>query len=71
MEVGQTPANRSSTTTARHLMVSFNVKQYAGSQFAYPADWLPAVSAATISNTPGQFCIHLSGSRVGGHLARL
>lgn len=38
--------NRSATATARHLLVSFNVKQYAGSQFVYPADFLPAVTAA-------------------------
>jgi hypothetical protein len=38
--------NRSANATARHLMVSFNVKQFAGSQFAYPTDWLPAVTAA-------------------------
>lgn len=38
--------NRSSTGTARHFLLSFNVKQYAGSQFVYPADFLPAVTAA-------------------------
>lgn len=38
--------NRSANGTARHLVVSFGVKQFAGSQFAYPADWLPAVTAA-------------------------
>ncbi|GLZ85953.1 hypothetical protein Pres01_20040 [Metapseudomonas resinovorans] len=38
--------NRSATAIARHLVVSFNVKQYAGSQFTYPADFLPAVTAA-------------------------
>ncbi len=39
--------NRSANGTARHLAVSFNVKQYAGSQFVYPADFLPAITAAT------------------------
>ncbi|MGB4075361.1 hypothetical protein [Pseudomonas sp.] len=38
--------NRSATASARHLAVSFNIKQYAGSQFVYPADFLPAVTAA-------------------------
>ncbi len=38
--------NRSATATARHLVVSFNIKQYAGSQFTYPSDFLPAVTAA-------------------------
>lgn len=38
--------NRSANGWARHLAVSFNVKQYAGSQFVYPADFLPAVTAA-------------------------
>ncbi|WJN57542.1 HAD family hydrolase [Pseudomonas sp. SO81] len=38
--------NRSSTATARHFLLSFNIKQYAGSQFVYPADFLPAVTAA-------------------------
>ncbi len=38
--------NRSAMATARHLVVSFNIKQYAGSQFVYPADFLPAVTAA-------------------------
>lgn len=38
--------NRSVNATARHLVVSFNAKNFAGSQFAYPADFLPAVAAA-------------------------
>lgn len=38
--------NRSAAAHARHLVVSFNVKQYAGSQFVYPGDFLPAVTAA-------------------------
>lgn len=38
--------NRSATATARHLMVTFNIKNFAGSQFVYPADFLPAVAAA-------------------------
>lgn len=39
--------NRSQTATARHLAVSFAVKGFAGTQFAYPADFLPALTAAT------------------------
>lgn len=38
--------NRSAIVHARHLAISFNVKQYAGSQFLYPGDFLPAVTAA-------------------------
>ncbi|NQD95565.1 hypothetical protein HP532_23180, partial [Pseudomonas sp. CrR25] len=38
--------NRSATASARHLVVSFAIKQYAGSQFVYPADFLPATTAA-------------------------
>jgi hypothetical protein len=47
--------NRSATATARHFMLSFNVKNYAGSQFAYPADFFPAVaSAAGFDLGPGE-----------------
>lgn len=38
--------NRSTTAVARHLAVSFNTKSFAGSQFVYPTDWLPATTAA-------------------------
>lgn len=31
---------------ARHFMVSFNVKQFAGTQFTYPNDFLPCLDAA-------------------------
>ena len=39
--------NRSANATARHLAVSFAVKAFAGTQFTYPADFLPALTAAT------------------------
>jgi FMN phosphatase YigB (HAD superfamily) len=38
--------NRSASATARHVAVTFNVKGFAGSQFSYPADFLPALNAA-------------------------
>lgn len=47
--------NRSASASARHLVVSFNIKQYAGSQFVYPADFLPAVTAvAAFDLGPGE-----------------
>jgi hypothetical protein len=47
--------NRSSTAVARHLVLSFNTKFFAGSQFSYPADWLPAVTAAVAFDVgPGE-----------------
>jgi hypothetical protein len=47
--------NRSATATARHLAVSFNAKSFAGTQFAYPADWLPATAAAVAFDVgPGE-----------------
>lgn len=39
--------NRSQSATARHLVVTFNVKGFAGTQFEYPADFLPAIAATT------------------------
>jgi len=41
--------NRSANAnaTARHFAVSFAVKGFAGTQFAFPADFLPALTAAT------------------------
>src|SRR5690606_28200601 len=36
--------NRSATAIAKHLVVSFNLKPFAGSQFVYPADCLPAIT---------------------------
>jgi len=38
--------NRSVTATARHFLVTFNVKPFAGTQFSYPADFLPCIAAA-------------------------
>lgn len=37
--------NRSKTATARHFLVTFNVKSYAGIEFQYPADFLPCTAA--------------------------
>jgi hypothetical protein len=39
--------NRSATATARHFLVTFNVKPYAGVEFQYPGDFLPCVAAAS------------------------
>ena len=39
--------NRSATATARHFLVTFNVKPYAGTEFQYPTDFLPCVAAAS------------------------
>ncbi len=39
--------NRSASITARHFVVSFNVKSFAGMQFSYPDDFLPCVAAAS------------------------
>lgn len=38
--------NRSTTATAQHFLVTFNVKTFAGVQFQYPADFLPCIAAA-------------------------
>jgi hypothetical protein len=39
--------NRSATATARHFVVTFNVKAFAGTEFSYPTDFLPCVAAAS------------------------
>ena len=39
--------NRSATATARHFLITFNVKPYAGTEFQYPTDFLPCVAAAS------------------------
>lgn len=38
--------NRSTTVTAQHFLVTFNVKTFAGTQFQYPSDFLPCIAAA-------------------------
>lgn len=38
--------NHSTAAVARHFLVTFNVKTFAGTQFTYPADFLPCISAA-------------------------
>ncbi|MGQ0602513.1 MAG: hypothetical protein ACT4QE_12565, partial [Anaerolineales bacterium] len=35
------------TVIVRHFVVAFNVKQFAGTQFVYPADFLPCVATAS------------------------
>lgn len=39
--------NKSSSVTAKYFTVAFNVKQFAGTQFNYPGDFLPCVAAAS------------------------
>lgn len=47
--------NRSASVTARHFVVTFNVKPWAGMEFSYPGDFLPAVAAAAgFDLGPGQ-----------------
>lgn len=38
--------NRSTTATARHFVVTFNVKPFTGIEFGYPMDFLPCTAAA-------------------------
>lgn len=38
--------NRSASVTARHFLVTFNVLPFAGTQFQYPGDFLPCITAA-------------------------
>ena len=50
--------NRSATATARHFLVTFNVKPFAGMEFQYPVDFLPCVAAAAgFELGPGQSTI--------------
>lgn len=39
--------NRSATAVARHFLVTFNVKEYAGTEFRYPMDFLQCIAAAS------------------------
>lgn len=39
--------NRSVATGARHFLVTFNVKAFAGVEFSYPTDFLPCVAVAS------------------------
>ncbi len=39
--------NRSNTATAKHFLVTFNIKQFAGTEFVYPNDFLPCIAAAS------------------------
>jgi hypothetical protein len=38
--------NRSATGAARHFVLTFNVKPFLGTEFAYPGDFLPCIAAA-------------------------
>ena len=47
--------NRSTTTVARHCVVTFAVKPWAGTEFSFPGDWLPALAAvAAFDIGPGE-----------------
>ena len=39
--------NCSTTAVARHFLVTFNVKVYAGTEFRYPSDFMPCIAAAS------------------------
>lgn len=46
--------NRSASASARHFAVSFHARGFAGTQFSWPADFLPAVAAkADFDLAPG------------------
>jgi hypothetical protein len=50
--------NRHASAVARHFVVCFNVKTFAGIQFRYPADFLPCTAAAAgFDLGPGQSTI--------------
>src|SRR5262249_10109320 len=50
--------NRHSSAIARHFVVCFNVKTFAGTQFQYPPDFLPCTAAAAgFDLGPGQSTI--------------
>ncbi len=50
--------NRSSASVARHFLVTFHGKTFAGTQFSYPADFLPCISAeAGFELGPGEVTI--------------
>jgi hypothetical protein len=47
--------NKSTQARADHFVVTFNAKSFAGTQFVYPADFLPAISAkAEFDLGPGE-----------------
>ncbi len=50
--------NRSISAAARHWLIAFNVKPFAGTQFFYPDDFLPCVAAASgFDLGPGAFTV--------------
>ncbi|MEO6548968.1 MAG: hypothetical protein ABIN94_13255 [Ferruginibacter sp.] len=44
--------NKSSGLAVKHFLVSFNAKSFAGTEFLYPNDFLPAINAATGFDLP-------------------
>jgi hypothetical protein len=44
--------NKSPTVAARHFVVAFQVKTFAGTQFTYPSDFLPCTAAVVGFNLP-------------------
>lgn len=47
--------NRSTSSRAQHCVVTFAVKPWAGTEFSYPGDWLPAIAAvAAFDIGPGE-----------------
>lgn len=47
--------NRSAAASARHLVVTFNVKPFLGTEFVYPGDFLPCIAAvAAFELGPGE-----------------
>jgi hypothetical protein len=47
--------NRSPVATARHFVVTFNVKPFLGTEFVYPGDFLPCIAAtAAFELGPGE-----------------
>lgn len=47
--------NRSTSGTARHFVVTFNLKPWAGTEFVYPGDFLPCTAAvANFDMGPGE-----------------
>ncbi|MBO9564467.1 MAG: hypothetical protein J7621_16905 [Niastella sp.] len=47
--------NKAATGTARHFVVTFNAKSFAGTEFVYPGDFLPCIAAkAEFDLGPGE-----------------
>jgi hypothetical protein len=53
-----TVRNKGTAGMARHFLVTFNVKSYAGFEFVYPGDFLPCMAAASgFELGPGQSAV--------------